>query len=29
MEPLYEAMLKDIMADKLQLGVSQSEGRSG
>jgi len=28
MEPLYEAMLKDIMADKLQLGVSQSEGGS-
>jgi hypothetical protein len=26
MEPLYEAMLKDIMADKLQLGASQSEG---
>jgi len=26
MEPLYEAILKDIMADKLQLGVSQSEG---
>jgi len=28
MEPLYEAMLKDIMADKLQLGASQSEGGS-
>ena len=26
MEPLYEAMLKDIMADKFQLGASQSEG---
>ena len=29
MEPLYEAILKDIMADKLQLGVSQSEGGAG
>jgi hypothetical protein len=29
MEPLYEAMLKDIMADKQQLGVSQSEGGAG
>ena len=28
MEPLYEAVLKDIMADKLQLGASQSEGGS-
>ena len=26
MEPLYEAMLKDLMADKLQLGASPSEG---
>jgi hypothetical protein len=29
MEPLYEAMLKDIMADKLQLGASPSEGGAG
>jgi hypothetical protein len=28
MEPLYEAMLKDLMADKLQLEASQSEGGS-
>jgi hypothetical protein len=28
MEPLYKAMLKDIMADKPQLGASQSEGDS-
>jgi hypothetical protein len=28
MEPLYEAMLKDLMADKLQLGASPSEGGS-
>jgi hypothetical protein len=28
MEPLYEAMLQDIMANKLQLGASQSEGGS-
>jgi hypothetical protein len=28
MESLYEAMLQDIMADKLQLGASQSEGDS-
>jgi hypothetical protein len=28
MEPLYEAMLKDLMADKLQLGASRSEGGS-
>ena len=28
MEPLYEAMLKDIMANKLQLGASQSKGGS-
>ena len=28
MEPLYEAMLKDIMADKLQIEVSQSKGGS-
>ena len=29
MEPLYEAMLKDIMADKLQIEVSQSKSGSG
>ena len=28
MEPLYEAMLKDIMADKLQIEVSQSKSGS-
>jgi len=28
MEPLYEAMLQDIMADKLQLGASQSKSGS-
>ena len=28
MEPLYEAMLQDIMADKLQLGAAQPEGDS-
>jgi hypothetical protein len=28
MEPLYEALLQDIMADKPQLGASQSEGDS-
>ena len=28
MEPLYEAMLKDIMANKLQIEVSQSKGSS-
>jgi hypothetical protein len=26
MEPLYEALLQDIMADKLQLEASQREG---
>ena len=29
MEPLYEAVLKDIMAEKLQLGVSHSDGGAG